>query len=660
MHKVETQMASISSERSERTPAPLVVACAGTDARPARRELERRFDRAEPALEPSLPSAAIRGLLDRMPDPVAIEREGCIVFANTSLARTSGHHDAASLVGEALGSLLLARSHPNLARLNAGKVRRELLHGRHVDGEPVLYDAIAPSELQYDGGAALLHTWRDVTDYEQASRVVSEFSFKTLAENAPWAILLVVDEQIAYANPSAVRLSGRVSHEELEGTPVTSIFHADEGGQVVAQLRGIGATLSKAQVQQVVRPGGDVRQVELRAFALSMPSPQARLVILEDVHERRQIQDHLERTERLAALGRMAAGVAHEINNPAAAIQGNVTFVLEELAGLNISGQVVDALNDSLEAVRRIARIVQQLKLSTRSATAGVALASTSVTDAVNTAVRLLAQPNANTTIIVEVGDNLRAMADEVFLGQALNNLLTNALQAARPGETPWIAVRARTTADRVFIDVEDHGTGMDEVTQKRIFEPFFTTKPVGQGTGLGLSVTQGLLRSMGGAISVESQLGQGTRFTIELIRARTDPLPAANRHVDGLVDPPLMLLIDDDPLAGRGIARQLRDQFHVMLVEDIDAALAFIANNKPDIILCDVVMPDGGAEKFLEMIHSQFPDLVSRVVITTGEATTPERLAFVEQSTNPMIAKPLSRTRLNAVWKQLKSEKDE
>ena len=447
--------------------------------------------------------------------------------------------------------------------------------------------------------------------------------------------------------------------EDLEGTSVTSIFHPDEAADVTQRLRATPLTPDKPQLQQVVRPGGEVRQVELRAFDLPSSTSQARVVILEDVHERRQIHEHLERTERLAALGRMAAGVAHEINNPAAAIQGNVTFVLEELEGLSLNGQVFDALNDSLEAVRRIARIVQQLKLSTRSATAGVTLTPVSVPEAIRTAVRLLAEPPPGTTIEIDADEELRGTADEVFLGQALNNLLTNALQAARPGEPPRIAVRARADAERVYIDVEDQGTGMDEVTQKRMFEPFFTTKPVGQGTGLGLSVTQGLLTSMGASISVESELGRGTRLTIALQRARAEPAPVASGDVDGLIDPPLMLLIDDDPLAGRGIARQLRDQFHVMLIEDVDAALAFVANTTPDIILCDVVMPDGGAERFLEVIRKLHPELERRVVITTGEATTPERLAFVEQSTNPMIAKPLSRERLDAIWKQLQSEED-
>ncbi|MBS2026615.1 MAG: response regulator [Deltaproteobacteria bacterium] len=496
-----------------------------------------------------------------------------------------------------------------------------------------------------------------MTDHEQPSQAAFELSFRTLADNAPWAILLLDDDRIAYANAAAAKLTGRASREALVGASVASIFHPEDAAEAADWLRSDAAVLEKPQIHRLVWPGGEVRQVETRAVAMAAPASHARAVILNDVHEQWRIREQLERTERLASLGRLAAGVAHEINNPAAAIMGNVTFVLEELEGRSLNAQIFDALNDSLEAVRRIAKIVHQLKLSTRSATVGAPLSPVSVLGAVNTAVRLLAVTATETTVEVDIADDLRALADEVFLGQVLNNLLTNALQAARPGAPPRVTVRARVDAERVYIEVEDQGTGMDEVTRKKIFEPFFTTKPVGQGTGLGLSVTQGLLRTMGGEISVESELGQGSRFTIDLKRAETAPVvPVASKEAE-LPDPPLMLLIDDDPLAGRGIARQLRDQFHVMLVEGIEPALEFIAHNTPDIILCDVVMPDGGAERFLELIRERHPELVSRVVITTGEATNAEHQAFVERATNPMVAKPLSRSRLNAVWKQVKPE---
>jgi C4-dicarboxylate-specific signal transduction histidine kinase len=249
----------------------------------------------------------------------------------------------------------------------------------------------------------------------------------------------------------------------------------------------------------------------------------------------------LGRAERLAALGRLAAGVAHEINNPAAAVVTNLTY-LETIAAKqsSLSKEAMEALRDSHESMERIARIVRQLLDTGRVASSAVKNAhAVNVADAVAEAVQTAhASVAKDLAITVDVSAELAVVGEPLTLGQVLVNLIANAAHAVRPnaresnGRIPRIEVRAvrrthgtrkpgdKDSGTRVQITVADNGGGMAPDVARRMFEPFFSTKPFGAGTGLGLSVSLGLVRAVGGDIRIAETSDQGTTMMIELLEA--------------------------------------------------------------------------------------------------------------------------------------------
>lgn len=235
----------------------------------------------------------------------------------------------------------------------------------------------------------------------------------------------------------------------------------------------------------------------------------------------------LHRTEKMAAIGQLAAGVAHEINNPGAAVEANLAYLREALQSGELPPDAGACLDESLEGVARITKIVGQLLDSGRAAAqARSGNASASVLRAVQQALAS-SRPRVGDHVAtsVDVPPTLFVRADESSLVQVLVNLLVNAAQAI-PSDRGAGRVTIRTSTDggRVAVDVIDDGAGMSEETQRRLFEPFFTTKPRGRGTGLGLAVSLGLVRSMGGDLQVAST-SKGTCMKIILDVGEADSL---------------------------------------------------------------------------------------------------------------------------------------
>jgi signal transduction histidine kinase len=235
----------------------------------------------------------------------------------------------------------------------------------------------------------------------------------------------------------------------------------------------------------------------------------------EKAHEQRMIL-----AERMAAMGTLAAGVAHEINNPLAYVKGNVEHVLEELRGVSgIDADLKAALEEAREGAERMRRIVQDLRLFSRPQDVGVA--PVDVDRVVESALTFVATDVQRRARLVKV---LRSPppvdANETKLGHVLLALMVNAIHALPEGAAATNTVDVETGVDeagRVFILVRDTGAGIPAEIIGRIFDPFFTTKPVGEGTGLGLSIAHSIISSLGGEITVDSAPGAGTTFRVTL-----------------------------------------------------------------------------------------------------------------------------------------------
>jgi signal transduction histidine kinase/tetratricopeptide (TPR) repeat protein len=271
---------------------------------------------------------------------------------------------------------------------------------------------------------------------------------------------------------------------------------------------------------------GEEQSFELRTVSIDFEGQPAVAYAMHDLTERKRLEAQLHHLDRIAALGTLAAGIAHEVNNPLAYLMANLKFVVDELEGtvLPSGDDRLRALRDALDGADRMRTIVRGLKTFAAPNTrpgdvSSMARVLATAADIARTSFR------EGIVTEVEVEGDLEVVGDEPRLVQVFVNLLVNAGLALAETPTPRVVVRARSEdAERVLVTVTDNGKGISPDHLGRIFDPFFTTRTVGEGTGLGLSICQGIVRPFGGRLSVESAVGQGTTFTVALTRSLKGP----------------------------------------------------------------------------------------------------------------------------------------
>jgi signal transduction histidine kinase len=401
---------------------------------------------------------------------------------------------------------------------------------------------------------------------------------------------------------------------------------------------------------------GLVRRLTQDAIELRTLKQGLELAVIDRTRALEATHAALVRHERLAALGQFCAVVAHEVNNPAAVIGANLGYLKSSLPD-NVDEDVVASLHESATALRRITDLSRQLLHAGRSTAAdSVALGPVEVGAAVREAVRAATARVGRPDVAVahQVAEGLLARADEGALVQILSNLVVNAIQAIPPDRSGEVAVRAERHGDGLRILVEDDGTGMTDEVLRRLFEPFYTTKPAGVGTGLGLAVSKTLVGTMGGELRFESAPGQGTRAILDLAAAAGAPAsapPAPSRSgAKGGTEghgAPRLLIVDDDPVVRSSLGRLLGVAYRVESAGGVREALERVQNQQYDVILCDVMMPEGGGIRFWEEVATQAPDQTGRVVFLTGGAASSQARAFLDRQSQPVLEKPIDLGRL-------------
>jgi signal transduction histidine kinase len=376
--------------------------------------------------------------------------------------------------------------------------------------------------------------------------------------------------------------------------------------------------------------------------------------------EHRDLQARLAMTDRLTSLGTLAAGVAHEINNPLAYILLNLEYLGDELPKMFVNRtdelprELLLSLDHARSGAERIRDIVRSLKTFSRPENdTRESLDVVRVLDAtlamINNELRHRARLLKDYARVPDV------LANEARLGQVLLNLLLNAVQALPEdrASTNEIRVIVRATgADRIVIEVHDNGVGIPAQVRGRIFEPFFTTKPVGIGTGLGLAICHGIVTSLGGTLTFESEVGKGTVFRVELPTAHRSiappPFPRTNGSQFPGPPPPAdvprvrTLIVDDEPIVCFSLERLLSKDAEVVAVTSAQNALSCIeAGDRFDIILCDLMLPDMDAQSLHEKLTLIDPTQADRMVFVTGGVFTARARDFLASVPNPRLGKP-------------------
>jgi CheY-like chemotaxis protein len=370
-------------------------------------------------------------------------------------------------------------------------------------------------------------------------------------------------------------------------------------------------------------------------------------------------------SDRMASVGTLAAGVAHEINNPLAAICANIELAGDALGTLarepgrpELAGrldEIMDELRDARDAAERVRHIIRDLRIFSR-APDEERRGPVDVRQVLESSVRMAwNEIRHRAKLIKEYGDVPPVDANEARLGQVFLNLVVNAAQAIPEGDAAHNAVRVTTKVDgdRVVIEVRDTGAGIAPEHLPRIFDAFFTTKPLGVGTGLGLSICHRIVQGLGGEIHIDSALGRGTTVRVSLPPASDDTAEVAEPPAQPVVAARRgrVLIVDDELSFAKAVARHLRLEHDVELTGSAGEALRRVREGERfDVILCDLMMPQmTGMELHAELARVA-PELAGRMVFVTGGAFTPGARAFLDNIPNQRLEKPFDAQQLRAV----------
>jgi CheY-like chemotaxis protein/two-component sensor histidine kinase len=368
----------------------------------------------------------------------------------------------------------------------------------------------------------------------------------------------------------------------------------------------------------------------------------------------------------MASLGTLAAGVAHEINNPLAAILANVEVVLRELkstlARSRADGEMppeasarwmierlptlVDSLTDAHDATMRVRDVSRDLKVFSRADARRHG--PVDVRNVLESTLRMARNEIRHRAQLVrEYTDVPGVDADETRLGQVFLNLVINAAQALPDGEAERhrITVSTRALAPGwVVVEVRDTGPGIPAEALPRIFDPFFTTKPIGVGSGLGLSICHSIVTGLGGSIDVESRAGIGTRFRVVLPVAQPEDEVMSEAFCE-----------EESEMVGTALSRVLSSEHDVTCSNDARDAYDRLVRGEPfDIVICDLLMPDLTGMGLYDALLVAAPDVAGRMVFMTGGAFTPAARDFLERVRQPRIDKPFDVPRVRALIREL------
>jgi len=619
----------------------------------------------------STSSTSAEATLDALADPVLVcGVQGQLHFVNRAASRLLGER-ADTLIGRPASSIV-----PERIREIDGKPFVDwLIEAWEVHGRPIRVPVLR----------------RDGLEIHQAFQVTT-----TTVEPMGRAVVLVlrppdaveVDEdplELDTRHPSAERTYRAL----FESVPV-GVLHFDSRGRItavndlLARLLGsprsvlIGLdmlTLRDGELVEAVRDALEGRVGEYEGEYTSQTGGRSRLMratfspilrdgrveggvgIVDDVTDRREIEARLAQGERMASLGRLAAGVAHEINNPLAYVRTSLDLARRAVERFRTGGdmtqleRVADALVRADDGVERVRVIASDLKTFSRGDDGS--WQPVDLRRVVEAAVNLSwNEIRHRAELVRELAPVPPVMGSETRFVQVVVNLLVNAAQAIDDeADTKGDRITVRlgeTEAGAVFLEVEDTGRGMESQVVGRVFEPFWTSKPKTQGTGLGLSICHGIITSAGGQIRVvRTERGVGTTFRVELPAIDARQVPSHPKSEEGDVVTARrgrVLVIDDEPRLATTIRLALEEQAEVEVAGSGAEAIERLSGDAEfDVVLCDLMMPEVSGMDVYESVARDRPDLAARFVFMTGGAFTDRARAFLKHSGLPRLDKPFA-----------------
>jgi two-component system cell cycle sensor histidine kinase/response regulator CckA len=476
--------------------------------------------------------------------------------------------------------------------------------------------------------------------------------FRQVIESMSDAVLIHRGGTVLWANAALLEPFGYDRFEEIAGRAVLDFVHPEDVALVRARLGGPIDPRARPVDCRLLSRDGSVKTLEIAPTQeILFDGAPARLVVGRDRTERRHFQQQMMHADRMATIGVLAAGVAHEINNPLTYVAANVQLARDAAQSLGASGRpIVDALGTAGEGVERVTSIVRDLKMLSRGDTPAVDRSDIVAVDvrALVESTLALAQKQLErkARVFVDASGPIIARASRARLGQVMLNLLLNAAEAMPEGAADHNEIRVRLEArgTKVSIAVHDTGPGIPTAIVDRIFDPFFTTKPAGQGTGLGLAICQRIVTDLGGSITAESTPGKGATFEVTLPAAPYEEVPSSSRRspVSSSSRRARLLVVDDEPLL-RNVLRTVLEESHdvVLAGEGKQALELLLGDDHFDVVLCDLMMADVNGMDVYETVRAKRPGLEKRIVFMTGGAFTTRGRQFLASVPNQCLEKP-------------------
>ncbi|MGH9862091.1 MAG: hybrid sensor histidine kinase/response regulator [Candidatus Acidiferrales bacterium] len=411
---------------------------------------------------------------------------------------------------------------------------------------------------------------------------------------------------------------------------------------------------------ELVRPRRRVLERYARPLLDDEQNFIGRLEVYRDITAQRILQDKVVQREKLAILGQLLSGIAHELNNPLTAVTGYA----ELLGAKSLSPDLQEKVWRLRVEAERAGRIVKSLLLFARGDRAEKQPVNVNETLLRALSLRSYELKIENIQVVQEFSSRIPPVRGDLNqLQQVFLNLLLNAEQAIRSQRqhgritlrTSWLPEH-----ECVRVEITDDGPGIPPAVLPHIFDPFFTTKAAPEGTGLGLSISQAIVREHGGDIRVESNPGGGATFRVELpmepMTVRTRPAAAARAPARAVKkEGQRILVVDDEPVVAHLIADALRQQGHTVRVHtDSRRALAEVFREPFQLIICDIRMPELDGPGFHRLLVERQPGQARRVLFTTGDTLARETLSFLEQTRLPYLAKPFHVDELRSVVSNL------
>ena len=612
----------------------------------------------------NVPPELLHELLDHSPDLLAIAGpEGGFSWLSRSWERTLGWTRE-----ELMSRPFVEFVHPDDVERTIEQFTRMIERGepavsfenryRHRDGgwRWLQWNSVVGTGLQ------LLSFARDVTERkEERLRDLERIRLLEMSEQlvgiAHWRLDLVA-ERLRWST-GVFHIHGMVPGD---GEPTLEVainsYHPDDRAMIERCVSDAIARQAGYEVSaRLIRADGEIRHVE------SIGVPEVNLHgdvvavfgVVRDITEDRRMEETIRRSERMVSVGTMAAGIAHEINNPLSYLMGNLQLVREELDRLEALlppdrfSELDEMVDDSVAGAQRVRKIVNGMRALSRVGTSEAT--SVSVDDAIQAAISIAEhEVRLRARLEVEVEPMGSVFMDETQLVQVLVNVLVNAAQALPPGSSPdehLVRVSAREEGTHAVISVSDTGPGIPPELRQRIFDPFFTTKPVGTGTGLGLSICHSILTHHGGTIDL-AETAVGATFVIQLPLSESPDARAGEgrRRITSDAsrseERPRVLVVDDEEAVRALLSRALRREFDVTTsAGGSDAIGRLLREDLFDAVILDLVMPELSGHDVVEWMRVERPSLLCRTMIATGGSLTTDAESALERLAIPVLRKP-------------------